>query len=153
MFAGYCAICTLAHCVQTQLTIGVNSDLCLWKVCSKIKSTFGQKRKCIGMKLQIIYRENVRVDYEILKSWWFWGKTHRKLKTVFLKMIQRKKKNATKMIRLNMKILFQFMPRAFDNSSTPRNAFQFHSHLKCIHTHWDFCGVQVVENIWWFSMA
>lgn len=39
------------------------------------------------------------------------------------------------MIRLNMKILFQFMPRAFDNSSTPRNAFQFHSHLKCIHTH------------------
>jgi len=30
-------------------------------------------------------------------------------------------------VRLNMKILFLFMPTAFNNSSKPRNAFQFHS--------------------------
>lgn len=44
-----------------------------------------------------------------------------------------------------MKILFPFMPRAFDKSSKPRNAFQFHSHLK--HTHTGTCVAFKLLNI------
>lgn len=79
---------------------------------------------------QISYRE--KVDYEILKSLWFGGKTSRNRKTkCSWKGFYEKKKN---MIRLNMKISFPLMSRAFDNSSKRRNAFQFHSHIKYTHT-------------------
>lgn len=130
-----------------------HSDVCLWKVCSKNKSTFGEKRK----KMTTLKRN--LLEWEIFKrAGWFWRNKLKKgswKENVFL-IWRIWNKNATKTIRLNMKILFAFMPRAFNNSSKPRNAFQFHSNLKYIHTQgllWHSSCWKYLDEFQWLSKS